>query len=214
MKKDLIPVRVHAVLPTNNGSAVFLGNDSKVFVIYIDAYVATAISMSINGTETERPLTHDLIGLLLKSFGAKLDRIIINDIQDSTYFARIILTAENEILHKKIVELDARPSDSIALACQQRAPIFVNSKVWEQVEDMSDVLAKIGNPETSEEQEKSLSPDALALKELDEYLAAFKDNSDFDDNEPDEENNDDEDEDFYDDDPSDSDDDEDFEPPF
>ncbi|MFV0415759.1 MAG: bifunctional nuclease family protein [Chthoniobacterales bacterium] len=148
MKKNLIPVRIHAVIPTNNGSAVFIGDDSKVFVIYIDTYVATAISMFINGTEKERPLTHDLIGLMLKSFGAKLDRVIINDIQESTYFARMILSAENEIMHKKIIELDTRPSDAIALACQQRAPVFVTPEVWEQVEDMREVLSRLSTSQS------------------------------------------------------------------
>lgn len=123
-------------------------------MIYVDPSVGNAISMFINGTAKERPLTHDLIGLILTSLGAKVERIIINDLQSGTYFGRLILSAENEIQQRKIVELDARPSDCIALACQHRAPIYVSKAVWDEVEDMSDVLRKLGDPKESGEEEE------------------------------------------------------------
>lgn len=152
---DPISVGVQAVVPTNTGTAVFLGNNEKIFVIYMDPSVGNAISMFINGTAKERPLTHDLIALLLEAFGAKVQRVVINDLQGGTYFARLILLAENEIQQKKIVELDARPSDSIAIACQQKAPIFVSRNVWEEVDDMSEVLRKLSeNKEEDEEEEE------------------------------------------------------------
>jgi bifunctional DNase/RNase len=77
--------------------------------------------------------------------GAKVERIVINDLKNGTYFGRLILSAENEIQQRKIIELDARPSDCIAMAAQQRAPIYVSEDVWNEVEDMSDVLEKIEN---------------------------------------------------------------------
>ncbi|HEY5792374.1 MAG TPA: bifunctional nuclease family protein [Chthoniobacterales bacterium] len=154
MSKEVVQVSVHAVVPTNSGCAVFIGDDEKVFVIYVDPGVGSAISMFINGTTKERPLTHDLIGLILTSLGAKVERIVINDLQSGTYFGRLILSAENEIQQRKIVELDARPSDCIALACQQRAPIYVSKPVWEEVEDMSDVLRKLGDQKESGEEEE------------------------------------------------------------
>jgi len=151
VSKEVVPVKIHAVVPTNSGCAVFIGNEEKIFVIYVDPGVGSAISMFINGTAKERPLTHDLIGLILTSLGAKVERVIINDMQASTYFGRLILKAENEIQQLKVIELDARPSDCIALACQQRAPIFVSKSVWDQVEDMSDVLHKLGENQDGEE---------------------------------------------------------------
>ncbi|MFO1486745.1 MAG: bifunctional nuclease family protein [Verrucomicrobiaceae bacterium] len=144
MNKDVIEVQVRAVLPLEGSFAVFLGNESKVFVIYIDESVGTAISMFMRGVSKERPLTHDLVGHLLMAFGAKVERVIINNINGSVFHARLIISAENE-LHttRKFIELDARPSDSIAMAVQQSAPIFVAKNVWDAVEDVSETLAQI-----------------------------------------------------------------------
>lgn len=144
MNTDVVEVQVRAVLPLEGSFAVFLGNETKVFVIYIDESVGTAISMFMRGVSKERPLTHDLVGHLLLAFGAKVERVIINNINGSVFHARLIISAENE-LHttRKMIELDARPSDSIAMAVQQSAPIFVAKKVWETVEDVSETLAQI-----------------------------------------------------------------------
>lgn len=144
MNKDVIEVQVRAVLPLEGSFAVFLGNETKVFVIYIDESVGTAISMFMRGVSKERPLTHDLVGHLLLAFGAKVERVVINNINGSVFHARLIISAENELqTSRKVIELDARPSDSIAMAVQQSAPIFVAKSVWDTVEDVSDTLAQI-----------------------------------------------------------------------
>ncbi len=129
-------------MPTANGCAVFLGNEEKTFIIYVDQSVGTAIQMTLGGVKKERPLTHDLIGSMLLGFGAQLDHVVVNDARDGTYFARILLHMENEI-GKKIIELDARPSDSIVLALQQKRPIYVARAVFDTVEDMTEVLEKV-----------------------------------------------------------------------
>ena len=144
MNKDVIEVQVRAVLPLEGSFAVFLGNETKVFVIYIDESVGTAISMFMRGVSKERPLTHDLVGHLLLAFGAKVERVVINNINGSVFHARLIISAENELqTTRKVIELDARPSDSIAMAVQQSAPIFVAKSVWDTVEDVSETLAQI-----------------------------------------------------------------------
>lgn len=143
MDKAVVEVEVRNVLATSAGSAVFLGNDEKVFVIYVDHSVGSAINMFMHGTPKPRPQTHDLFGDVLIALGARVERIVINDFADTVYFARLIIGAENEIQERKIVEIDARPSDSIALAVAAEAPIFVASHVWEAVEDMSIVLKKM-----------------------------------------------------------------------
>jgi bifunctional DNase/RNase len=153
MNKSVVEVQVRAVLPFNSGRAVFVGNDEKVFVIYVDESVGAAITMFMNNTPKERPLTHDLMGHLMAAVGAKVERVIINDLKSETYFARLIMTAENELFEKKIIELDGRPSDCLALAIQQRAPIYVSRDVWDEVEDRSDVLRNLeegGQPGESE----------------------------------------------------------------
>ena len=76
--------------------------------------------------------------------------VVITDLKNSTYFARLILQQQNE-LARKIVEVDARPSDCLAISAAQKKPIFVASQLFEQVEDMSEVLNRIN--ETGSETE-------------------------------------------------------------
>ena len=151
MNKTVIEVQVRAVLPTSGGCAVFIGNNDKVFIIYVDQTVGSAITMFMRDITKERPLTHDLMAHLMTALGAKVERVIINDLKNATYYARAIIRAENELQQKKIIELDARPSDCIAIATQQKAPIYVSQEVWDEVDDMSDVLRKM--------EEEGLKPD-------------------------------------------------------
>lgn len=154
MNKDVVPVIVKGVMPTSNGCAVFLGDDGKTFVIYVDHSVGNAIQMTLDGVKKERPLTHDLIAHILTGLGATLDHVVINDVQEGTFFARILLRMENE-LGKKIVELDARPSDSTVLALQHRRPIFAARKVYDTVEDMTEILERVLRQQNEEKPEAS-----------------------------------------------------------
>jgi len=154
MNKEVLPVDVRTVLQTHAGRAVFLGNDEKVFVIYVDESVGMAISLFLQGAPKERPLTHDLMSNLMTALGAKIERIVINDLKRATYYARLIISVENEVQSRKIIELDARPSDCIALAAQSGAPMYVSREVWEEVDDMSEILRKMeegGLPGSEEE---------------------------------------------------------------
>ena len=151
--KEVLLIEIKAIFPTTSGSAVFLGNDQKAFVIYMDPMVGNAISLLINGTKSERPLTHDLMGLLLTSLGAKVERVIINDLKGATYYGRMIVTVENELQQRKVIELDARPSDCLAMAAQQNAPIYITRPVWDEVEDRSEVLKKMTKEKPGEEPE-------------------------------------------------------------
>ncbi|MFZ4776603.1 MAG: bifunctional nuclease family protein [Terrimicrobiaceae bacterium] len=149
MDKSVIPVQIRALVPTSAGCAIFIGNDEKVFVIYVDQLVGAAIGMFLSGANKERPLTHDLLAHVLAAVGAKVERVIINDLKNGTYFGRLILTAENELHQKKIIELDARPSDCMAMAAQQKAPIYVSQVVWEEVEDSSELLQRLQEGQSS-----------------------------------------------------------------
>ncbi|HEY5036231.1 MAG TPA: bifunctional nuclease family protein [Chthoniobacterales bacterium] len=155
MNKTVIEVQVRAVLPTSGGCAVFLGNPDKVFIIYVDQSVGSAITMFMRGTMKERPLTHDLMAHLMTALGAKVERVIINDLKNATYYARLIIRAENELQQKKIIEIDGRPSDCIAMAMQQKAPVYVSQEVWDEVDDMSDVLRKMEEDGLRPESEES-----------------------------------------------------------
>lgn len=143
MNKDVIEVQVKAVLPLDASFAVFLGNAEKTFVIYVDESVGAAITFFMRGVAKERPLTHDLLASVLMAFGAKVDRVVVNELSGKVYRARLILVAENEIHARKLIEIDARPSDSIAMAVQSGAPIFVARAVWDAVDDVSATLEEI-----------------------------------------------------------------------
>jgi bifunctional DNase/RNase len=129
---DLIPIEIKKIAISNIACAIAVGNDEKEFPIYIEPGIGAAIRMFIEGIEKQRPLTHDLIGILLDGFGATVERVIINDLRDNTYFARMILRAENE-LGTKVVEVDCRPSDAMAIAKMKGAPLFVTRKVLDAV---------------------------------------------------------------------------------
>jgi hypothetical protein len=159
MRTRVVEVQVRAIVPTSGGCAVLLGNAEKVFVIFVDQTVGGALTMFIQGMQKERPLTHNLIANILRALGTKIERVIINDLKSGTYFGRLILNAENELQQKRIIEIDARPSDCIAMAAQQRAPIYVSLDVWDKVEDMTEVLRKMQEDgpqaEESDDEEES-----------------------------------------------------------
>ena len=142
MKNDVLPVQIRGILPANSGCALFVGNDQKVFVINVEPSMGAIISMFLRGSPKERPLTHDLMQSIFKGFNITVERVVITELRNSTYFARLILQQQNEVA-RKIVEIDARPSDCLALATAQKRPIFVANTLFEQVEDMSEVLDQI-----------------------------------------------------------------------
>ena len=75
MSKSVVEVQVRAVFAAGGGCAVFLGNEDKVFVMFVDQSVGRAITMFMQGTQKERPLTHDLLAIILRALGAKVETI-------------------------------------------------------------------------------------------------------------------------------------------
>jgi bifunctional DNase/RNase len=142
MEKSVVQVSIKGVMPTSNGCAVFLGDDAKAFVIYVDQGIGTAIQHALNDVQFERPQTHDLMVTVLDGLGAEVERVVINNVEDSTFYARLILSMDNELGHK-IIEVDARPSDSLVLALNTNKPIYVSRAVMDTVDDMSAILTKI-----------------------------------------------------------------------
>ena len=150
MKNEVVPVQIRGILPANSGCAIFVGNDEKVFVIQVEHNLGAVIGMFLRDQPKERPLTHDLMVNVFKGFGITVERVIITELKDSTYFARLILKQENE-LGKKFVEIDARPSDCLALAAAHKRPVFVAKGLFDQVEDMTEYLDKL-NEGTGEQE--------------------------------------------------------------
>jgi bifunctional DNase/RNase len=157
MSKPVVEVQILDVAAIGGGFGVFLGNQEKAFMIFVDQSVGAAISMFMRGMQKERPLTHDLLANVLQALGAKIERAVVSDIQRGTCYARLVLSVENELKQKKIIEIDARPSDCIAMAIAQGAPIYVSLEVWDQVEDMTEALRKMqaSRPEESGQDENS-----------------------------------------------------------
>ncbi|KAB2660652.1 MAG: bifunctional nuclease family protein [Verrucomicrobia bacterium] len=152
MKQDVVPVHIRGLLPANSGVALFIGNDEKVFVIQVEHGMGEVIGMALRGTPHDRPLTHDLIGHVFQGFGITVERVVITELRNSTFFARLILRQESE-LGRKIVELDARPSDCLAIAAATKRPVYVTQRLFEQVEDMSQVLERLNAQQSKDEDE-------------------------------------------------------------
>lgn len=142
-------VQIRGILPAHSGAAIFLGNEEKVFIIQVEAAMAQVIGNFLSEAPKERPLTHDLMSDVFKGFGIEVERVVVTELKNSTYFARMILKMENE-LGVKIVELDARPSDCLAIAVSQKVPVYVTDSLFEEAEDMSEVLEQINQSRDEE----------------------------------------------------------------
>lgn len=149
--QNLVRVEPIALLPTQAGCAVFLGDGNKTIVFYIDPGVGASINASLSGQLPPRPLTHDLYLLTLQTFGATVSRAVIVRMEQEIYYARLILEAQNEIMERKIVELDARPSDCLALVVRCGAPFYVVRELWDTLDDMTGVLREMRESGGTEE---------------------------------------------------------------
>src|SRR5882762_11778236 len=106
MNRDVVPIAIRGILPANSGCAIFVGNEQKVFVIQVEHNMGAVIGMFLRDTPKERPLTHDLITSIFKGFNVTVERAIITELKNSTYYAQLILQPQNEP-GRKIVEIDA-----------------------------------------------------------------------------------------------------------
>jgi len=113
--------------PNNSGPVVVLRDEAgeHLLPIWIGILEASSIAAAMEKLQLARPMTHDLFVSTLAEIGARIDKIVVNDLQDNTYFARIHLVDQQGRTH----EIDARPSDSIALALRVSADIYVEENV-------------------------------------------------------------------------------------
>ncbi|MGI6454886.1 MAG: bifunctional nuclease family protein [bacterium] len=100
----------------------------RMMPILIGYYEAQSIHLALNEIQIQRPLTHDLTIRIIESLRAKIERVVVNDLRDSTFYARIYFSTDNGT-----VDVDSRPSDAIALAVRTNCPIFVAPEVLDQV---------------------------------------------------------------------------------
>lgn len=109
---------------------LYVPTEEKCLPIWIGAAEAASIALVLRGESIGRPLTHDLLAMVIDGLDGHVDRVVITDQREGTYFARIYLGRDRDI-----VAVDARPSDSIALALRAEAPIFIEPAVLDKVRD-------------------------------------------------------------------------------
>ena len=146
--------------PSSNVPIVILRDEeSDVFLpIWIGIFEANAIALRIEGVEPPRPMTHDLLLSSVRTLGAAIDRIVISDLKESTFFAVIHLDRSGEKM-----TIDSRPSDAIALALRAEAPIFVLRTVLEKAK-----AVEINEDATEEEKIKKMLEE-LGPEDLGKY---------------------------------------------
>lgn len=158
----LVPMSIKGLMldPVSNSPIVVLKDDSEKFFlpIWVGIFEANAIALQLENITTPRPMTHDLLRNMISDLDARVTRVVINDLKDSTFFAQIALAVGEA--GDRVLEIDARPSDAIALALRTAAPIFVAQSVLDQAQTIS--------PEGGEEQDEkvrkwfeNLSPEDL-----------------------------------------------------
>ncbi len=138
-------------------------NTERYLPIWIGPFEADAITIGMQSIEMSRPLTHDLLKSLIDGVEASVSHILVSDLRDDTFYARIVIEFNGQPL-----EIDSRPSDAIALAVRAKAPIYVAESVMERAGIMP---SKDSESLTAEEEER-LAPfrdfvDGLDLDDLD-----------------------------------------------
>ena len=133
---ELVPMSIKGLMldPVSNSPIVVLKDDDEKFFLpsWVGIFEANAIALQLENVTTPRPMTHDLLRNMIAELDAHVTRVVINDLRDSTFFAQIRLN-----VGARTLEVDARPSDAIALALRTEAPIFVAQSVLEQAQTIS-----------------------------------------------------------------------------
>ena len=137
---------------------------TRVLPIWIGPGEASAIAMELAGMNFSRPLTHDLFASAIRGLGGELKRVVITKVVENTYFAEMIITRASEYF-----SLDARPSDSIAIALRMDAAIYTSEELLEHTSIEISEAADFEDPETDEPGEKPGS-DTRPPENLKEYL--------------------------------------------
>lgn len=132
--------------------------------IYIGSPEADAIAMRLQGVAVARPMTHDLLSNLLQELGGVLDRVVVTDLSNATFYAQLYVRVD-----EKELEIDARPSDALALAVRAEAPIYVAESVLEAAGVTLDESSEGGGAEAPGARGPAVKPEEL------ERMSAFKD---------------------------------------
>jgi uncharacterized protein len=134
---ELIQLNFDKILQTHAYTVVILASKDKRFAIYMDPGMGKTLQLYLTNTEKKRPLTHDLFSMVLKGFDIRIKQIVINDLQDTIYFARLFLEVNQGPL-RHILEIDCRPSDCITMALMHNAPVYCTREVLDKTLHVED----------------------------------------------------------------------------
>ena len=139
---SLVPASVIDICPSPYGYAIFIKASEKIFVIYVDRARGIAMQSAFGHVKTERPLSYEFISQMLDALDGIVSSVVIYREENGTFFTYMKVSMENEI-GSKIAEIDGRPSDTLAVAMNVNAPIYIHQDVLEKLPDMSEAYAKI-----------------------------------------------------------------------
>jgi uncharacterized protein len=128
-------------------------NGLRVLPIWIGPNEASAIALDLSGVSYKRPLTHDLLKSVIDGFNAKLQKIVISSLKDNTYYAKFYIKADQS----SIIEIDARPSDSVAMALKMGSPVFIS-------EEIEDSLVEFDQQDDRDPETETEPSEAMDLK--------------------------------------------------
>jgi bifunctional DNase/RNase len=134
---ELVQLAFDKIMQTRSYTEIVLKardvkNQEKKFAIYVDSSVGKTLQAYLTEIEKERPQTHDFISSLFKGFDILVKHVIINDVQDTIYYARLFLEQQRGGV-RYVVEIDGRPSDFITIALMHNAPVYCSKDVFEKV---------------------------------------------------------------------------------
>jgi uncharacterized protein len=131
MTEELVPITFNKIMQSRSYTVIVLGTELKRFAIYTDPSVGKTIQSNLNQEHKTRPFTHDLMDSIFKGLEIKPLQVVITDVQDTIYFAKLYLEQQSGE-NKTILEIDARPSDCITLALLNNIPVFCRKDVLER----------------------------------------------------------------------------------
>lgn len=129
--KDLIELNLDKILQTRTYTVVVLNAPEKKFSIYMEPHIGQLLQSFFSHEKPLRPQTHDFIDYSYLGLDLQVLRVVISDLQETTFFTKVLLYQSGEEWHH-LVEVDARPSDSLMLALRHQAPIYCSEKVLQQ----------------------------------------------------------------------------------
>lgn len=137
MHGELVQLSFDKIMQTQSYTVIIFSGGQKRFAIYTDPSTGRSLQQLLTGTKKPRPLTHDLMHSIFKGLDVRVKQVVINDIQDTIYFARLFLEQHKDGI-RTILEIDARPSDCITLALMNNAPVYCTAEVLQKTVPVED----------------------------------------------------------------------------